>query len=87
MSDTDESEKPSYKPNRLPSEVLTQFVRSLTHQELIQLLTPIKARLLSEETVLHLNNFSADFTFTVREFLDFLGPSWQKWIHSSKSII
>ncbi|KAI6201394.1 hypothetical protein M3Y96_00837100 [Aphelenchoides besseyi] len=73
-----------------PSEILTRYVRSLSHQDLVKILTPIKARLLSEETVFCLNtmNFSVEhieLSFTAREFLEFLGPSWQKWIHSAGS--
>ncbi|KAI6235444.1 hypothetical protein M3Y95_00052300 [Aphelenchoides besseyi] len=84
----EENSKP--KLEQKPSEILTRYVRSLSHQDLVKILTPIKARLLSEETVLCLNtmNFSVEhieLSFTAREFLEFLGPSWQKWIHSAGS--
>ncbi|KAI6240945.1 hypothetical protein M3Y99_00403900 [Aphelenchoides fujianensis] len=51
-----------HKLEKKPSEILTQYVRSLSHQDLVKILTPIKARLLSEETVLCLNtmNFSVE---------------------------
>jgi hypothetical protein len=39
----------------IPSEVLNQYVRSLSHQDLVKILSPIKARLLTEDTVLHFN--------------------------------
>lgn len=44
--------------------------------------------MISVLTTFILRNLSAghvEFSFTVRDFLDILGASWQKWIHSSGS--
>uniref|UniRef100_A0A914Y9Q6 Uncharacterized protein n=1 Tax=Panagrolaimus superbus TaxID=310955 RepID=A0A914Y9Q6_9BILA len=67
--------------------LVTQYIKSLPIQDIIKILTPVKARLLSEDTVLHINtlNFSVDHVvlpLTVKEVLEILGPQWQRWIHN-----
>lgn len=35
--------------------LVTQYITSLPIQDIIKILTPVKARLLSEDTILHIN--------------------------------
>jgi hypothetical protein len=42
----------SIRDRKKPSEILRHYIRALSHQDLVKILTPIKAQLLSEETVL-----------------------------------
>lgn len=71
-------------------DLIKKHLLSLSNQDIIKILTPVKARLLSEDTVLHINtlNFSVDHVITpltVKEVLEMLGPTWQRWIHNGKS--
>jgi len=66
-------------------DLVKKYILSLPNQDIIKILTPVKARLLSEDTVLHINtmNFSLDHVhvpLTVKEVLEMLGPAWQRWI-------
>ena len=70
-------------------DLVKKYVLSLPNQDIIKILTPVKARLLSEDTVLHINtmNFSLDHVLvplTVKEVLEMLGPAWQRWILNGK---
>uniref|UniRef100_A0AC35G5V6 Uncharacterized protein n=1 Tax=Panagrolaimus sp. PS1159 TaxID=55785 RepID=A0AC35G5V6_9BILA len=63
--------------------LVTQHIKTLPIQDIIKILTPVKARLLSEDTILHINtlNFSVDHVvmpLTVKEVLEILGPQWQR---------
>uniref|UniRef100_A0AC34PUH3 Uncharacterized protein n=1 Tax=Panagrolaimus sp. JU765 TaxID=591449 RepID=A0AC34PUH3_9BILA len=73
-------------------DLIKKHLLSLSNQDIIKILTPVKARLLSEDTVLHINtlNFSVDHVITpltVKEVLEMLGPTWQRWIHNASSLV
>ncbi|KAI6176918.1 hypothetical protein M3Y97_00850700 [Aphelenchoides bicaudatus] len=90
MSDSEASAYDEHEKKKL-SETLHNYIRSLTHQDIIKILSPVKAQLISEDTVLCFDrlNLSAEhieLKFTVRDFLEILGTKWQKWIHSAGEI-
>ncbi|CAD5214794.1 unnamed protein product [Bursaphelenchus okinawaensis] len=67
-------------------ELIDRYIKSLSHQDIVAILNPLRCQLISEDSVLNLNiiNNSTDSLnkgFTIREFLNHLGPNWKKWIH------
>ncbi|KAE9556022.1 hypothetical protein FO519_000768 [Halicephalobus sp. NKZ332] len=72
-------------------DLIKKYILSLPSQDIIKILTPVKSRLLTEDTVLHINtmNFSLDHVLlpmTVKEVLEILGPNWKRWIHNASSL-
>ncbi|KAH7722644.1 Protein F46C3.2 [Aphelenchoides avenae] len=91
---SDETEYVVDPPQRRVNDpiALREYIKSLSNEDIVKLLAPLKAGLFSEDTVLKLNsmNFSMDqmnFSVSAAELLEFLGPSWQKWVLCSGSDI
>ncbi|CAD5221142.1 unnamed protein product [Bursaphelenchus xylophilus] len=67
-------------------DLLDRFIKNLSNQDIMALLNPIRCQLISEDSIFTLNavNGSTDSMnnrFTIREFLNRLGPNWKRWIH------